>query len=88
MQGYVYILKDDNNRFYVGSTRNLERRVKQHSQGLSKFTASMKNPRLVLQQTFESITIARKVENRIKKLKRKDYIEKMVTDGYLRIKID
>jgi len=45
----------------------------------------MLNPKLVLSQEVPSLAIARKVERRIKKMKRKDYIEKMVSDGYIKI---
>jgi len=38
---------------------------------------------VVLVQEFENIEIARGIEKRIKKLKRKDYIEKMINDGYI-----
>jgi len=45
----------------------------------------MKNPKLVFKQEFGSLAIARKIERKIKKLKRKDYIEKIVTDGYIKM---
>jgi len=85
MKGYIYILKDDHGRFYVGSTSNLERRMSQHRYGGAKTTRGMVNPKLVLSQEFCSMMLARKVERRIKKLKRKDYIEKMVSDGYIKM---
>jgi len=47
----------------------------------------MKIPKLVFSQEYPSIEIARKVERKIKKLKRKDYIEKMVAEGYIKIVI-
>ena len=85
MKGFVYILKDENGRFYVGSTDNLERRLKAHHMGYSKTTKKMKNPQLVLFQEFESLKMARGVERKMKFLKRKDYIEKMITDGYIKL---
>ncbi len=38
---------------------------------------------LVLKQNYSSLETARKIERKIKKLKRKDYIEKMVKEGYI-----
>ncbi len=88
MKYCVYILKDDNDVFYIGSTNNLERRMSQHKNKYTKTTARMNNPKLVLFQEYNSLAMARSVELRIKKLKRKDYVEKMIKDGYIRIKSD
>lgn len=45
----------------------------------------MINPVLVLSQEYKSLKMAREIEKRIKKLKRKDYIEKMIADGFIKI---
>jgi len=45
----------------------------------------MLNPKLVLKQEVPSLLIARRIESRIKRMRRKDFIEKMVADGYIRI---
>jgi predicted GIY-YIG superfamily endonuclease len=83
MLGYVYILKDDTGRFYVGSTSDIARRVKQHSASHTQTTARMKNPKTVLVQEYATLETARLVERKLKKLKRRDYIEKIVRDGYI-----
>ena len=75
-KGYVYILKDKNGKFYVGSTDNLERRLKQHKNGQTQTTRNMDNFEVVLKQEYDSLDLARKIELKIKKLKRKDYVEK------------
>lgn len=85
MSGYVYILRDKNNRFYIGSTDNLARRLKVHNYGHSKTTRRMNSPALVLSQKYSTLLEARNVERYLKKLKRKDYIEKIVADGYIKI---
>lgn len=87
IKGYVYILRDSKNTFYVGSTLNLENRLKAHLSGSTRTTKKMSYPKLVLSQEYESIMIARKIERRIKNLKRKDYLEKMVEDGYIKLKV-
>jgi len=85
MKGYVYILRDENSQFYVGSTRNVENRMKLHHSGTTQTTKRMKNPQIVLVQEYQSMILARKVERRIKALKSKKYIAKMISDGYIRI---
>ena len=86
-KGYVYILKDRNGKFYVGSTDDLERRFKQHKNGHTQTTRNMNDFEIVLKQEYESLKLARKIELKIKKLKRKDYIEKMINDGYIRMTV-
>ncbi len=85
MKAWVYILKDDNGKFYIGSTDNLERRLRQHAQKHTQTTSRMINTKLVLTQQYESLIIARGIENKLKKMKRKDFIEKIVTDGYIKV---
>lgn len=87
MKSYVYILKDKRGRFYVGSTLDMERRLKQHFSRHTQTTRNMKEPELVLSQEYENLETARRVERKIKKLKRKDYIEKMVKDGHIKMKL-
>ena len=83
---WVYILKSVvDGRFYIGSTKDLERRLKQHSQHHTQSTTRMGPLTLALSQEYPSIETARKVELRLKKLKRRDYIEKIVEDGHIRM---
>lgn len=83
---YVYILKSErNNKYYIGSTENYIRRVKQHKSGNVTFTRNIRPIKLVLVQEYSDIVTARKIEKRLKKLKRKDYIDKIVKDGYIRM---
>ena len=86
MTAHVYILKDENSRFYIGSCVNMEKRLRQHELGHTATTMRMKNPKLVLMQKYNSLKEARLVERKIKKLKRKDYIDKMILDGYIKLK--
>jgi predicted GIY-YIG superfamily endonuclease len=84
-QACVYILKSKSGRFYVGSTDNLERRLHQHTMGYTQTTRNMKSFLLVLKQNYPSLIVARKIESKIKKLKRKDYVEKMVKEVYIKL---
>ncbi len=85
MNGFVYILKDENGKLYIGSTENLDRRTKQHLSGHTQTTRNMRNPTLVFSQKYGSLPEARKIEKKLKNLKRKDYIEKIVADGYIKV---
>lgn len=85
--GIVYILQDEKGKYYIGSTDNLPRRISQHELGQTPTTHRMKNPVLVFSQEFLTLQIARKVELKLKKLKRKDYINKIISDGFIKLKI-
>jgi len=85
MDAYVYILKDERNHFYIGSTQDIKKRIRQHELGHTQTTRNMVKPKLVLKQKIESLEKARKIELRLKKLKRRDYIEKIVSDGYIKM---
>lgn len=71
-------------KYYVGSTNNLVRRLKQHRCGNTKTTKRLRCNKLIFKQEFESLTLARKVERKIKFWKRKDYIEKIIKDGKIK----
>ena len=46
----------------------------------------MKDFELVLIQGYPTLAVARKIELRIKKLKRRDYVDDMIKDGYIKMK--
>ncbi|MBI5037472.1 MAG: GIY-YIG nuclease family protein [Candidatus Kerfeldbacteria bacterium] len=85
MRGYVYILRDNKGKLYIGSTIDLNRRLTQHQVGHTKTTHRMIEPKLVFKQLFSTIAEARRTERKLKAWKRKDYIEKIIEDGYIRI---
>lgn len=85
-KGYVYILKSESGKFYVGSTDDPKRRLNQHFLGHTQTTRNMHNPKPVLIQDYDSLELARKVERKIKNMKRGDYIEKMIAEGYIKLK--
>jgi putative endonuclease len=83
--GYVYILKNEKGRYYVGSTTNVQRRMSQHVKGHTPSTRRMGKLELVFSQKFETLASARYIELRLKKFKRRDYIDKIVKDGTIKI---
>lgn len=82
MEVYLYILQSlKNNSYYIGSTSNLDKRLKFHNSGYVKATKYKRPYKLVFCQKFDNIEIAHKAELKIKKWKRKDFIEKIIKDG-------
>jgi predicted GIY-YIG superfamily endonuclease len=74
------------NRYYIGSTKRLpEQRLIDHNYGKVKSTKSIKPLKLMIFKKFNTYSQARIIENRLKRLKRKDYIEKIVKDRYIKI---
>lgn len=82
---WVYILQTKAGKYYVGSTTDIEERLKHHLGGYTPSTKKLGAERLLLKQEYKTLKEARAVEAKIKKLKRKDYIEKMVQDGYIKL---
>ena len=81
----VYILQFANGDFYIGSTVDLERRTKQHASGHTPSTKRLGESKLVFKQDYKTLKDARSVEYKLKRLKRHDYIAKIVEDGYIKI---
>ena len=67
---YVYILRCDNQSFYVGLTDNLERRVLQHQNKESFHTKRYPSIKLVYSEKFDKRTAAEKREQQLKKWSR------------------
>lgn len=84
----VYVLQSELNcRYYIGSTKNLTRRLEEHNSGKSKYTSFSKPFRLVFSQEFPSLFEARRIEYRLKKFKSRKILEKIIKDGFIKIQI-
>ena len=83
LSGYVYIVKSDkHDRYYIGSTNNLARRLKEHLGGKSYFIKRyMCEVKLVFYQKYEDIHIARMVEMWLKKQKSRVLVERIINEG-------
>jgi predicted GIY-YIG superfamily endonuclease len=82
---WVYILRTGADKYYIGSTANLSARLQHHFGGFTPSTRSLKVSSLALRQEYKTLKEARAIELKIKNLKRKDFIEKMIEDGYIRL---
>jgi len=68
MVHYVYILRCADGSFYVGSTDNLQARLKAHNNGRgAAYTFKHRPVRLVYSETFQSETDALKRERQVKR---------------------
>lgn len=85
---YVYILESViDGRYYIGSTINLEKRINHHIGGHTPTTKRFGGVSLVFKQEYDTLIMARKIEKRLKKLKRRDYVEKIIKEGFIKMKI-
>ena len=82
---YVYILRNEAGRYYIGSTENLLQRLRHHRVGHTLTTKRLSATELALTQEYATLREARAVERRLKKLRRRDYIERIIRDGYIKL---
>lgn len=85
MKAFIYILQfDKSGRFYVGSTTNKDRRLKQHAAGHTASTKTLGSFKLVFRQAFADSATAKSMERKIKNWKRRDFIKKIIADGKMK----
>ncbi|MCD8176306.1 MAG: GIY-YIG nuclease family protein [Tannerellaceae bacterium] len=76
---YVYILFSAKlDSYYVGSTGNIEDRIKRHNQGRSKATKKGIPWRIVYKKAFETRSQAYRAELYIKSQKSKSFIQNLI----------
>lgn len=76
---YVYILQSlKDNSYYIGSTRNYEKRFEEHNQGKSRYSKSKMPWVLKHYEIYNTLSEARKREKYIKSLKSRLAIEKII----------
>jgi putative endonuclease len=86
MVAFIYILQDIKKAYYIGSANHLQQRLKDHIKGYSKYTKTMDKPCLVFSQEYSTLSEARKIELKLKQLKRKDYIDRIINEGFIKMK--
>ena len=80
----VYILySETRDRFYVGSTTDLNRRMGEHQAGHTPSTKSGRPWRVAFLSDEMDFAEARKIEAKIKRYKSRLIIEKIVKDGFI-----
>ena len=84
---YVYILQSERNgKYYIGSTNDIRRRLKQHNSGMHLSSKRLAPFKLKLFQEYASDQEARQIETKLKKLKRRDYIKRILNDGIIKFR--
>jgi len=76
---YVYVLRSEKDgSFYIGHTADLEERIKRHNDGKSSYTKAKAPWKLIYQEVFPARSEAMKREREIKRMKSREYIERLV----------
>jgi len=82
MAFHLYILfSKSKNKYYIGHTNNIDRRLSEHNSGQTKSTKTGTPWELVLTKEFDSNVEANKVELYLKRMKSRKYIEKFIDDN-------
>jgi len=83
---WVYILKTKSSKYYVGSTTDITSRLKHHAGGYTPSTNKLGYDSCIFKQEYKTLKEARSIERKVKNLKRRDYVEKIIKDGYVKMK--
>jgi len=77
----VYILKSSiTNKYYIGQTSDIEKRLLYHNSGYSKSTKSGMPWKLVYSENFNTRQQALKRETELKKYKSRIMLDKIISD--------
>ena len=77
---WMYILRNDlTDRYYIGSTKNLKLRIRQHERGSTRTTKVLKILNLVYAEEFSSVEDARVREKKLKSYKSKKYLKWLIS---------
>jgi len=76
---FLYILKNrESGRYYIGSTNNLDRRLREHLKGKTRTTKVLKTYSLVYTEEFETSQQAQQREKKLKSYKSSKYIDWLI----------
>jgi putative endonuclease len=82
MPAYCYILYSSKlDKYFVGSTPDIERPISDHNRGKEKFTKTGLPWLLAYKETFETLAGAGRRELQIKKQKSRKYIELLISSA-------
>ena len=82
MAYHLYILqREKDGSYYVGTTNNLDDRVRRHKEGRVKYTKPKRPWKLVYHEEYLDRSAAMKREYEIKSHKRKGYVENLIKES-------
>lgn len=64
---YLYLLKDQRNKLYIGYTANLKRRISEHERSSVFTTKRMNNPKLIYYEAYIGKELAIEREKQLKR---------------------
>jgi len=77
---FVYIIQSEiDNSFYIGYTTNIDKRLSEHNNGLSRYTSRKMPWKLVYHEAFILKTEALKRELFLKKQKNRAFYQKLIS---------
>ncbi len=77
---YVYIIYSSKlDRYYIGHTENIYKRIAEHNNGISRFTSKANDWELKYSAEFPDRASAHQREMEIKRKKSKKYIEWLIS---------
>ena len=83
---FLYILQSEKTgKYYIGSTNDLERRLREHNSGKTRSLKYSLPIMLMFSKSFETMLEARKMEIKLKKAKSKRIIDAIIKDGEIRM---
>ncbi len=83
---YVYILESKRTgRYYIGSTNDVERRLKEHNAGQTASLLYQRPLKVVFHHGYDNMKTARGIERRLKKFKSRAIIEKIVRECTIKL---
>jgi putative endonuclease len=65
----VYVIQSSEGRFYIGLSDDVPRRLNEHNNGISKWTQGKGPWTLAWTSETMSLSLARRLENRLKRMK-------------------
>ena len=80
-QGVYFLYSKKADRYYIGSTSDIRRRIDEHNKGYCEATKFLRPLGLVFFQEYASLSDARKIEYKLKKLKSRKIIETILKSG-------
>ncbi|MBW8050621.1 MAG: GIY-YIG nuclease family protein [Cytophagales bacterium] len=76
---YVYVLESQKDeKYYIGYTSNVEKRVEYHNAGLQRSTRHRRPFKLIYKEAFEDKTKALKREKQIKSYKGEEAFRRLI----------
>ena len=79
MKFIVYILQSEiDASFYIGHIYNLEKRLKEHNSGMTRYTAKKRPWKVVYKEIYNTKTEALKRERFLKKQRNTDFYQSLI----------